>query len=185
MYVRPQSKYRENPQIKPQSVLQWNVSRGDRSPGQSFPALRLPIKLSTHAQMNTQHAYQLRAEEKENPRYSTAVRTHKCVVMFMGFKKPVAFPDKPCQAYVWCSFQASVCVTPLSLSHHLASVFKGFVCPMLSPCWVGVCKDRCQNVGTIAGKVWKAYLASFCMINSLFLCFPSAANKSHMEFDND
>lgn len=104
MYVRPQSKYRENPQIKPQSGLEWNVPLGDCSPGQSFPALRLPITLSTHAKMNTQHAYQLRREEKDKPRYSTVVRTDKCVVMFRGLEKSVAFPDNPCQAYVWCSF---------------------------------------------------------------------------------
>lgn len=47
MYVGPHSKHRKNPQINSQSRLEWNVSHWDCSPGQSFPAFRLPITLCT------------------------------------------------------------------------------------------------------------------------------------------
>lgn len=111
----PHSKDRENhPQINSQSGLEWNMSRWDWSPGQSFPALRLPITLNTHSDARTACL----PPERRRDRKTKVVRTDKCVVMFMGLEKPVAFPDNPCQVCVLCSFQPSVCLTPsFSLSH--------------------------------------------------------------------
>lgn len=110
MYVRPHSKHRENLQINPQSWLEWNVSRWDCSPGQSFPVLRLPITLSSHTQTHAPHAHNLN-REGERKKKTKVVRTDKCVVMFMSLKKPVAFPDDPRQVCV-CSFQPSVRLSP-------------------------------------------------------------------------
>lgn len=56
MYVGPHSKHRKNPQINSQSMLEWNVSHWDCSPGQRFPAFRLPITLFTRVQTHARRA---------------------------------------------------------------------------------------------------------------------------------
>lgn len=40
--------------------------------------------------------------------------------MFMGLEKTVAFPESPCQVYVWCSARPSGCLT--HLSHRVANI---------------------------------------------------------------
>lgn len=60
MYVGPHSKHRKSLQINSQSTLEWNVSHWDRSPGQSFPAFRLPITLCTRVQTHARQALRSR-----------------------------------------------------------------------------------------------------------------------------
>lgn len=60
MYIGPHSKQRKSLQINSQSTLEWNVSHWDRSPGQSFPAFRLPITLRTRVQTHARQALRSR-----------------------------------------------------------------------------------------------------------------------------
>lgn len=60
MYVGPHSKHRKSLQINSQSTLEWNVSHWDCSPGQSFPAFRLPITLCTRVQTHARQALRSR-----------------------------------------------------------------------------------------------------------------------------
>lgn len=109
MYVRPHSKRRENPQIKspiwtgmecvPLRPFTWTEFS-------SVP----PANHTEHTHSDARTACS--QPERRGERKTKVVRTDKCVVMFMGLEKPVAFPDNPCQVCVWCSFQPSVCLTP-------------------------------------------------------------------------
>lgn len=87
MYVGPHSKHRKSLQINSQSTLEWNVSHWDCSPGQSFPAFRLPITLCTRVRTHARQA--LRSGRGGQG------RQHSFAVVFIGLTKPLAFPGPP------------------------------------------------------------------------------------------
>lgn len=79
MYVGPHSKHRKSLQINSQSTLEWNVSHWDCSPGQSFPAFRLPITLCTCVQTHARQAPRSRRDRQHKQLCSRVYRFNKAL----------------------------------------------------------------------------------------------------------